>query len=210
MNAIDPKLSRLALNTQPGTDRLLQAVVDESKGMPTWRPLRAVMDAELADRAGRIWMTTDQFETWRREQEILRRRRKDPINALDAVGIGKTRRRTLLHGRDTATRCEALACAHYAGRMEVPIDLESHEAFADLIETYFGGVKRVSAWLGVDHNHMANQMRGFRLNNRKERVATPLDVTIVRGLDWIVRVGAFCPYGEPRSPETFTGKGDAS
>lgn len=181
-------------------ENLISAVQAEGMGAPTWRPLLDVMECELADRGGRVWMTTQEFTEWLKEQEILRRRRKDPIKAAEAVGMGDGRRRSLLHGRTPVSKAEALACAHYARRLPLPFGPDDNEAFAEFIDQAFGGARQVAMWLQMNPNTIGNQMRGFHINAKHERVPTKVDPALARALDWIVKVGPFCPYGELRSP----------
>lgn len=140
-------------------------------------------------------MKTEQFTTWLMEQEILRRRRKDPIKPCDAIGMGAARRRTLLHGRDVPTKTEALACAHYALRMELPFALES-AALSVFVEQHLGDPRSTMLWLGATPSVLADQMRGYRINAHKEQAPAPVNPTLARALHWIVQNGPFTPYGD--------------
>lgn len=139
-------------------------------------------------------MTTEQFTTWLMEQEILRRRRKDPIKACDAVGIGGVRRRTLVHGRDLPSKIEALACAHYAHRMELPFALES-AAMAAFVESHFASVAGLADDLEVLAETLTAQLRGYRVNAHKEQVPAPINPTLARALHWCAVIGPVSPYG---------------
>lgn len=200
--------ARLALGSIPGTESLLLAVRRQSAGVDSWRPLRSALQHATADSSPRVWMTTDEFNRWFKEQAVLHiKRKREGPNPTEALNMNPRRKRQLIHGEDTPSKIEALACAHYAMRFDLPAEAQDDRAFDAWCVEHFGGPNYfLAAWLGITSSALAAAMLGYRMQ-AGQRVASKPRVALIRALDWVRRMGPVCPYGERPVAATF-GKGD--
>lgn len=188
--------------------RILEAVMQESKFVFAWRPVRAAALRVMADleQPDRIWMTQEEFARWVKDQDTMARRRKLGEKPLESVGISPYIKMQILRGNRAISKVEALAMAHYAHYRPVPIPAGDSDAFSDWMASSFGAVEAVTSWLGLRADYMTDRMRGFDIVQGKRQERLP-DVTLIRALDWVLTMGPFCPYGQPSAVDFFP-KGD--
>lgn len=185
-----------------GTTALVQGIVDESKFVSAWRPLRAGAILAAAHAAPRVWMTRDQFADWITVQSFAARRRGDPVKPAEATGISSHQRLSILRGVRAVEKTEALACAHYAMQLAMPVPAGDVEGFADWCGRTFGAVNEVTKWLDLPGNYITDRMRGFDVRKGVRHEVAP-GAGLIRALDWVARVGPICPYGDLPEVETF-------
>lgn len=189
----------------PGTEELVRAVIGESKYVPAWRPGRAGALRAYAEMQPRVWITADEFADWVRSQSAAGRKRRDAESPIDKLGMTSKRKLRLIRGDSEATKAEALACAHVAMNFPLPVQPGDVAGFATWVANTFGGVEKLSDWLGVKNTVIGDRMRGFDVVGAERRPREP-EVGLIRALDWIARCGPFCPYGEPIVVKTWPGQ----
>lgn len=180
--------------TAEGTSDIVAAVIKESTGVPAWRPVResALMAMAAVDPPkDQVWMTTNEFEYFLGEH--FQPNTKRAANLASFLGIGKRRRAAMLAGA-RITKVEAMACAHYATGQLVPLMVGSVALFEAWITKSFGAAKPLADALGVADSYILDRMKGYAFT-RGQRVERVPDVTIIRAIDWVWRVGPFSPYG---------------
>lgn len=187
----------------PGTEDLTGILLQDSVGRQVWRASRAAI---IHGCVRRPWMTPAEFDRWIVDQNAVRRARirrtkaTDEPTIFEAIGMnssgGRSRKSTLLRGVQPFTLVEALACAHYAQGLPLPVQPGDVGGFAAWFEERFHGGAGITDWLGVNHNHVSDRCRGFSLRDGR-RVDRAPEIDIIRALDWVWRFGPFCPYGEP-------------
>jgi hypothetical protein len=170
--------------TYPGTPELVATIISESKNHPAWRPARAGALMALAEEQPRIWMTQQQFIDWLDVNSWVSRRRKE--------GVSKV---------------EALACAHYHARFDVPTPPGDVNAFAIWVNDTFGAARRIGEWLDLTNTIITDRMRGFDIDLGRRRVRAP-EIDLIRAMDFVARCGPFVPYGI-REPVEYFPKAEA-
>lgn len=209
-----PRIEAVAVVTEaawPGSETLVQGILAESVGALAWRPHRA---AVIAGTESRCWMTPAEFGTWITEQTwAWRRRAKDgppEPRPLPAVGINAThsssnRKLHLLRGTRAVSKIEALAMAHYAHRFPLPFDVGDVAAFADWFPPRFALAGGIAEWLEYRAVDLTDRLRGFDVRDGQRWARAP-EAGLIRALDWVWRVGPFCPYGEPQGRAVWPGQ----
>lgn len=194
----------LVAGTYEGTQEVVEAVVAASNRTPAWRAVRAAAVMALAventPAAQHEHMRTDEFRTWV-EAFTAQGGRMSDIAA--EIGMAATRRLSILGGA-RIEKSEALACAHWAAGLPLPIDLKP-EAFAEWFMPRFGGARAVARALGVRETTISDQMRGYEVTSAGRAERLP-NVRVVRALDWCWRVGPFSPYGARLPAPAFPGQ----
>lgn len=183
----------------PDAKSLVEVVVEESRGISAWRPGRAAL---LLSAAPRVWMTSGQFYAWLHAQNFLHKRTPGAPKPIEAVGIASRRRLALLKGDAQVTKLEALAMAHYAAGIAPPIEPDDVPAFSAWVGEKFGASRQLAAFLEVHQSYIQDRVRGFDIQNTRRIPRLP-DITLIRAMDWVLRFGPFCPYGEPADVELF-------
>ena len=188
--------------TWAGTRELVLALVRQSKGVAAWRPMRAAMAYGAADSGARVWMTPAEFTRWRSDARAVERKRGRDFSVLDSIGVALERSTLYAHGRSPVPKEVALACAHVMMGFEPPIPAGEPEAFATWFHESFGTVEALAGWLGTTRQRIDNRMRGFRVEGAQRIEITP-EISLIRALDWVLRCGPYCPYGERPVVEVF-------
>lgn len=195
-----PAIEVICAETYEGTREIVDAVVKESMHIPSWRPVRAAALMALGMGEVQVWMTTEEFTTWL-ERNFPLRKRSATIGLAEAIGIGVRRRATLLAG-GAVWKIEALAMAHYAAGLPLPVPVGDVDAFSTWVMQKFGAVRAVTAALDLGPTYVSDRMRGYDINNGGRLVREP-EVDIIRALDWVWRMGAFSPYGQRAGAHPF-------
>lgn len=186
------KVADLTKDLWDGTADLVTKVLDSSRPPSGWRVPRAALAAAAVDR---IWMTPEQFKDWLLAQEFLAKKRKDPVKPVLALEI-KAQKMDYLRGKRPISKMHALAMAHYAAGLPMPIEPEDTVAFDHWFTENFGITTGAGEFLDVGQSYIGDRVRGYDITRkgRAERLAGP---ALIRALDWILRMGPFCPYGAP-------------
>lgn len=199
-----PAFARVCANTWEGTQPIVEKLVLESTYRPAWRPVRALatmaMAAQTVDHRTHVWMSTAEFQHWHATHFEWRRRGP---KLKDELGIAKTRRLALRDGA-AVTKIEALAFAHYAAGLPLPCELTPDD-LADWFAPRFSASEGVAAVLHMKADTLLAKMRGYAMK-AGVRVAREPDVTLLRALDWVWRVGPFSPYGARIPAPVFPGQ----
>lgn len=202
----DEALSVLTDKTYPGTDELVERLVAESKNHPAWRAVRAAAVRALHDtQQPRVWMTKAEFADWITVQNIVVRRRKEPLKPLEAVSIASSRKGKILRGEAAVSKVEALACAHFALRLPMPVAPGDVAGFNDWTDATFGAVAHIETWLELNRAHIGDRMRGYDIVKGEQRPRAP-DAGLIRAMDWTARMGTACPYGVQPKVAVFPGQ----
>lgn len=197
-----PAMDRLTANTYVGTREVVDALIkDSSWHPPAWRPVRAAAARALGLREaeGHIWMTAEEFGRWL--ETYTPGKRGEPLRQ---VGIARSRRAAILDERMPIKAIEALAIAHYRAGLPVPCEL-APEAFEAWFTPRFGYAAAVANVLGVNGRLITEQMRGFAVTSAGRAQRLP-DITLVRALDWVWRVGPISPYGATPPGAAYPGQ----
>lgn len=193
-----PAIQRITEGLYVGSKEVIEEIVTESAHVPAWRPVRAAAVRALAVKESvQPWMWPAEFWHW---AGGLRRGERGVFQS--ETGIAPARRKAIMHGAPISPS-EALAIAHYRAGLPVPIELES-AAFETWFMPRFGAARPVARVLCVNPETLTDQMRGYALTSGGRALRKP-DITLVRALDWVWRVGPFSPYGD-RLGEAFPGQ----
>lgn len=196
--------------TYEGTADLVEILIAESKFAYGWRPVRAAILYALRDMRpddsddDTVYLTPEQFQTWLAEAKALAKARGDGLKPADVLGLTAFQIRAMASGyggkEATGVRSKAiaLACAHYAAGMPLPIPAGDAAALDAWFRPRFGGVDRVVQWLGMSKKTLSDRLRGYSLRG-EERVTREPEAYLIRALDWLHVVGPVCPYG-PKPP----------
>jgi hypothetical protein len=193
--------------TYPGTPELVATIISESKNHPAWRPARAGALMALAEEQPRIWMTQQQFIDWLDVNSWVSRRRKEGVTPIQAIGMSPRTKLKLIRGERPVSKVEALACAHYHARFDVPTPPGDVNAFAIWVNDTFGAARRIGEWLDLTNTIITDRMRGFDIDLGRRRVRAP-EIDLIRAMDFVARCGPFVPYGI-REPVEYFPKAEA-
>ncbi len=196
--------AKLDAESYPGAQDLVMQIVDESKQLRSWRPLRAAA-AALEPREDPIWMTADQFSRWHIGEMAIRRKLANEIRPAADLGISATVRAGYLNGSQTIPKIIALACAHISAGHALPVPAEDHELFAHWFHPRFGAVESITDFLDMGKSQIADRLKGYQMVEGVRRVRQP-GPALIRALDWVYRVGPFCPYGDGMAAPVFPGQ----
>lgn len=205
--ARSPLIARACAKTWPGTIEAVEAVVTGSVGVPMWTPARAVALMALDPApAGHVWMTTEEFAKLSERMGGVKGR---AALVRQELAMPKTRRLAILRG-ERITKVEAMACAHWAAALPMPVAPGDVPAFQAWVAREFGLTNTLGAALDVHTAVIRERMRGYALHAGR-RVARLPEAGLIRALDWCRRVGPFSPYGDRLGPHPFPqGAPDAS
>lgn len=201
-----PKIKAICDGTFTGTQPLIEALVENSTHAPAWRPVRAAAALGLAAQdppAGHVWMTPAEFAAFIERHFPVRSNRAGRLQS--ELGIARSRRHAILEDGAPVGKAEALACAHYALGLPLPIPPGDTTAFAGWIEPRFGLVSALTAALDVAPRYITSRLKGYEVTSRGRRERLP-DAGLIRALDWVWRVGPISPYGRRLPAAAFPGQ----
>lgn len=203
-----PAIEHICSNTYLGTNELVEALVAEStNSMKAWRPVRAATVAALSverSRGTRTWMTQAEFGAWA-QQHFPTGRKTAGLTMEVAVGITKKRRKSILEGSEV-TPTEALAMAHFSTLgWARPIMPGNAEVFSAWYTPKFGAALPAAMVLEIKDATISDRLRGYALKRGARHERLP-EIGLIRALDWLYRVGPFCPYGERPPGAAFPGQ----
>lgn len=200
-----PAILTVVKGAHPGTAELIEALVRESIYGPHWRPIRsaAVMAMAVSAAGDHVWMTTAEFDAWK-AMHFPDRRRGATSGLMRVLDMGKGRLASIRAG-SPVKKWEALACAHYALGLPLPIESGNPEVFARWIVETFGATVSIAGAAGLAKDRIADRMSGRELC-RGVSVKREPEEAMIRALDWIRRVGPFSPYGQRAQAEAFPGQ----
>lgn len=179
-----------------------------------WKAAPAAMQKAAALRLTTVGMTFVQFAEWDEAQRLISRKlRIERPKAKPRMLIGMSERRRLaimraalppdiadgIIGADEVapptdiTVIEALACAHVALRLPMPIAADDVDAFATWCAERFVQVDEVARCLGVRTDWITDRIRGFDVRGGKREARTP-DAGLIRAMDWLRCCGPFNPW----------------
>lgn len=197
-----PAIRTVVAGAFEGTQEIVEAVVKESTHLPAWRPVRAAAALALAGeqhRAVNPWMTTAEFADW-----VAGFRKNDRGLIQTAVGIAPSRRKSILDGAPIS-RTEALAIAHYRAGLPLPLPVGDVAAFGAWVVPRFGPVRALSRTLGLSEDYINDRLNGFDITHSARVIRTP-EVSLIRAMDWVWRVGPISPYGRRLPGAAFPGQ----
>jgi hypothetical protein len=193
------QIAKLTKDSWQGTAAMIEKVMAESSHARRWTPTRsAVLATTVANRV--LWMTPAQFNDFLLAQDFLAKKKGTP-KPVDALGL-KAVKMDYLRGARAVTKVHALAMAHFAAGLPMPIEPENTEAFDQWFTERFGQAAPVTAFLDVSQSYITDRLRGFDITTKGRAVRLP-SAALIRALDWVLRFGPFCPYGEPVELFTF-------
>jgi hypothetical protein len=197
-------LSKLDPESYPGAVELVLTVIDESKAVDSWRPLRAAA-AALEPGEAPIWMTAEQFTRWYLGEMALERKLKTGRKPSDVLGIQATARASYLNGSRAIPKIIALACAHISASLPLPIEAGDSAKFSFWFTPRFGSPTAINDFLDLGKEHISNRVRGYRVVDDERRPRLP-EEALIRALDWVYRFGPCCPFGDRPPPAVFPGQ----
>lgn len=193
------QIAKLTKDSWRGTAPMIEKVMAESSHAPRWTPTRSAILATTVA-TGVLWMTPDQFNDFLLAQDFLAKKKGTP-KPIDALGL-KAVKLDYLRGVRAISKVHALAMAHFAAGLPMPIEPEKTEAFDIWFTTRFGQAAPVTAFLDVAQCYITDRLRGFDITTKGRAVRLP-SAALIRALDWVLRFGPFCPYGERVELITF-------
>lgn len=205
-------LEQLTRGRYADAPALVQATLDESKGVFAWRPVRAAALVALAEieAEDRVWMTLEEFAAWRATHRIDDMR-FGYIRTREAIGMASSRIKALVAGLKgepvtPISVIEALACAHFSMGLKPPVPAGDVEAFSEWFGPRFGAVEPLARWLKVRGETITDRLRGYDMRDGRRRDRLP-EIDMIRAMDWIWRVGPVCPFGIRQPVEIWPGQG---
>lgn len=195
------QISRLTKDAWPDAGDLVTKILDESKGVTSWRPARAAL---LHSAQERSWMTPIQLQAFLLSHDFLAKRLGQE-KALALLPELKSPKLDYLRGIRPVPKMIALACAHVQACFEMPIPAGDVPAFDRWFTEHFGHAAGVTEFLDVAESYITDRIRGYDMSRtgRQARLAGP---ALIRALDWVRRMGPFCPFGEGSSPALWPQK----
>lgn len=189
-----------------GTRDIVEVIVNESRQLHAWRPVRAaalmaIRDIEAAGE-DRIVMSAEEFKAWRKTALAVARERGEG-NYLERVGLSGFQARG--YSEKGATKMVGLACAHFLMGLPMPIEPGDARAFDGWYTPRFGAVDRVATWLGVSTPYLTARLKGFEVL-KGVRYAREPEIYLIRALDWLWSVGPVCPYGRKADLQIWPGQ----
>lgn len=198
------QIERLTKDSWRGTAAMIERIIAESSHVARWTPCRAAVLSLTCRRD--VWMTPAQFGDYLLAQDFLAKKKGTP-KPVDALGL-KAVKLDYLRGVRAVSKLHALAMAHFAAGLPLPIEAENTEAFGAWFAQRFGQAAPVTAFLDVSQSYITDRLRGYDITTKGRAERLP-SAALLRALDWVLRFGPFSPYGEPVENITFpTGAGE--
>jgi hypothetical protein len=206
-----PAIDAVTGHTALGTREIVEAIVKESGAIPAWRPVRASAVLAMAAAAApkdHVWMTCEEFAAFADRFFPLQKAGGGVKPLAKHIGVAMKRRRAIIAG-EPVRKIEALACAHYAAGLPLPIAPGDVRAFHEWFHGVFGAARAVGIALGISHGYIPERLAGYELAGGARRARSP-DEQLIRALDWMRRMGAVSPYGDRLGVPAWPGQAEGT